>query len=365
MDNRMITTAKLANGEIITIDSFADKFPKRKPKVFCNGCGKGLVFKNGKIRTQHFAHQSSCDCDWSNESDLHLLVKLEIFKQKQLDVGLYYDASIGCSLNFGCLKFDEVYLEKQGGLVDECPYKPDIVAMVDGELWWIEVCVTHQCSIDKIKFIKDHDIGCIELKLPKMQLVDATCIADVINGKASISVINSPRLNKISAESFRRDARISIKSFKEKCESSIVGIKSIGTRDLTEEAMHIIDCCNGLMRHIEDNKSYFEEQELLGIRTFMYENVSVPINSIINTLTIKDNPYCAIAAFDLLGHHSFGGNIFTISGIIGDRIDNFLNRNLVDIPRQKGAFDKSVLFYCRFVEKNEDKILYYLKKKIT
>lgn len=49
-----------SNNRLIDIDT-AVQYPYNK--YFCPSCHAELVIRNGKVRIQHFAHKSKCDCD--------------------------------------------------------------------------------------------------------------------------------------------------------------------------------------------------------------------------------------------------------------------------------------------------------------
>ncbi len=173
-----ILTAKDIEGNALFIKSYKDL--KDRPKAFCNGCDSELIFKEGKAfnldgtkRKSHFAHKNICECDWTNESDLHKIIKHIIFESKFLKVSSF-DFDTGSKNSKGFYNYhqydgfdiniEDPKLELYGGNMD-CSFRPDVCGTWNGDLIWIEAVVTHRCEENKIKYILDNDITCIEVSV--------------------------------------------------------------------------------------------------------------------------------------------------------------------------------------------------------
>ena len=142
----------------------------------CPSCGEKMVAKNnGKIKGHHFAHASGSDCKGYRETVLHILSKQIIEKEKKLKIPQYNDKTHGFvstktgkktfDLNQQMLKFSSVEIEQR---IDIKSLQPDIVGVTnDGLRLWIEIYVTHKCDDEKISLIKENNINCIEIKIPK------------------------------------------------------------------------------------------------------------------------------------------------------------------------------------------------------
>lgn len=146
---------------------------------YCPSCHERMVAKNaGKAqnRQHHFAHASGVDCGGYRESLLHIWSKQIIDQHKSFALPSY-SVQDGCliidnpyevkSFDFPAkvISFTQVEIEQRN---DTNKLQPDIVGITsDGLRLWIEIAVTHKCSLDKIAQIKDLDINCIEVEIPK------------------------------------------------------------------------------------------------------------------------------------------------------------------------------------------------------
>jgi len=141
----------------------------------CIACGESLVAKNGgENREHHFAHKSGIDCAGYRETLLHIWSKEIIEEYKTLLIPSYHrddnnwlyvdqTSKVFATLEQK-LQFASVDIEKKS---NESGYIPDIVGVTDGGfLLWIEICVTHKCSDEKIEWIKNEGINCIEIQIP-------------------------------------------------------------------------------------------------------------------------------------------------------------------------------------------------------
>lgn len=129
----------------------------------CIGCGCPVIAKNrGKV-APHYSHDPKYYnpdlCNWSPETELHLMAKMVIAKNKGLRV------PIGTiEPNYKDINFETVELEKRVG-----NRIPDIIAYSNGEKVLIEISVTHPCEPDKISEMKRSFANCLEIDLSGFQ----------------------------------------------------------------------------------------------------------------------------------------------------------------------------------------------------
>ncbi len=122
---------------------------------YCLGCGKPLIAaNNGKIQDYHFKHQSKTKCDGSPETALHLLAKRIISDANEI----FIDSGIG---DKGYFRYDNVEIEKSINGI-----RPDIQVMdSDGNIWLIELAVTHFIDDQKLSIIRTMGLNCLEIDL--------------------------------------------------------------------------------------------------------------------------------------------------------------------------------------------------------
>lgn len=162
----------------------------------CVVCRSPLVAKQGQEKAHHFAHDGEHSCDWSGETELHLMAK-EVIKQD-------------CSLSVTVLSLDgkphkvkipfiEVKIEASYG-----GFTPDLVAYSeDGEAFLIEICVTHPCEQDKLVSYRRQALNAVEVILPLSSLGDCEVLTeDVIRDCISNAVSRCISMNPLS-EFFR------------------------------------------------------------------------------------------------------------------------------------------------------------------
>lgn len=134
----------------------------------CIGCGCPVIAKNrGKVAF-HYSHDPEFYdpevCNWSPETELHLMAKMAIAEDQKLRV------PIGTiEPNFKDIHFEDVKLEKR---VDN--RIPDINAYSAGEHILIEIAVTHPCEPDKISEMKRAHKNCVELDLSEFNFEEQT-----------------------------------------------------------------------------------------------------------------------------------------------------------------------------------------------
>lgn len=161
------------NNELVFIDDVENG---EKCNCTCPSCGEKMIAKNnGKIKDHHFAHSSGSDCEGYRETLLHIWSKQIIEEEQKLKIPPYNDKTHGFlvteygkktfDLNEQILEFSSVEIEQRNDIKS---LQPDIVGVTkDGLRLWIEIYVTHKCDDDKIRLIKENDINCVEIKIPK------------------------------------------------------------------------------------------------------------------------------------------------------------------------------------------------------
>ncbi len=158
----LMTRAFNSEGEVTSISEVERG---RACNCTCIVCGSSLVAKKGSEKKHHFAHDSDCYCDWSGETELHLLAKEVLMVDKTLSFthltldGTPYKIDI---------PFASVEQEVQLGHI-----KPDIMATtVDGDPILVEIYVTHPCDGAKIQHYRKQGINALEIILPPTLLDD-------------------------------------------------------------------------------------------------------------------------------------------------------------------------------------------------
>ncbi len=132
----------------------------------CPYCKNKLIAKKGKIKEHHFAHYDSEECQYCNETSLHLAAKQMIMEHKKIMLpAVFLDFPGGLkkrSLILGAeeRKVDEVFLEnRQESIV------PDILLVSGQEKIYVEICVTHAIDNEKLSKIENIGISTIEINL--------------------------------------------------------------------------------------------------------------------------------------------------------------------------------------------------------
>ena len=181
----------------------------------CPECGAPLVAKNnGETMAPHFAHASGTVCSGAHESELHLLAKEIISKEKAVMLPCYGNVYQG-----GMVRFDEVEVEERN---DIASLQPDLCGVVhnkktgkDSRLW-IEIMVTHAIGPEKRALIRKNEIACIELNLSQFmsrQVTREELIDFILKNHDGREWTNNPLLEKQ-----RLTASASTRSYVEKKE---------------------------------------------------------------------------------------------------------------------------------------------------
>lgn len=139
----------------------------------CPCCNEPLVARNkGKYRKKHFAHSSGCDCPGYYETTLHLLSKEIIKTEKAIMVPEYE------MLTPQRIEFEEVEVEERH---DNSSLQPDCVGITfNGLRLHIEIYVTHPIDDYKKSKIKDGNINCIQIRVPRDFPMDKQQLKDFL-----------------------------------------------------------------------------------------------------------------------------------------------------------------------------------------
>lgn len=127
-------------------------------QCFCFECGESVVAKKGDIKEHHFAHASNKEsCYISPESILHKYAKEVIMTQKQI----YLPALPNSDDKHEKLwQFHTINPEQNVGNI-----RPDLVAISDDDMVFIEIAVTYFIHDEKRAFIEKLGIKTIEIDL--------------------------------------------------------------------------------------------------------------------------------------------------------------------------------------------------------
>ncbi|MEZ9303139.1 competence protein CoiA family protein [Vibrio breoganii] len=144
------------NGVIVNIHEVANG---RSCNCFCVTCNQPVVAKQGALNAWSFAHDSNVACKWSGETELHLLAKEVIRDEKKIR---FRHVTLDNQEHYIEVEFIEVREEEFDGL-----YRPDLLGITaHGERFCIEVCVSHKCDEDKVRFYRERRENLIEINLP-------------------------------------------------------------------------------------------------------------------------------------------------------------------------------------------------------
>ena len=127
----------------------------------CIDCGSRLVAKKGGFKAKNFAHSpddaKAKMCNWSYETDLHIIAKEVIRKSKILSIPMGLNDYQNMVLNF-----DEVEEEKT---LDESKRRPDITAYFNGETIHVEIAVSNPCDKEKVISLRKQNLNVLEVYL--------------------------------------------------------------------------------------------------------------------------------------------------------------------------------------------------------
>lgn len=137
----------------------------------CPICGGKLVAKKGESNIHHFAHYENCDCEYNNETIIHMLGKwiikqhmavqvpaIELNKTDKDLTGKEHNLSFNAKSH--TLIFDNVELEKAAN-----DFRPDITAYSQETTTHIEIMVTHDVPEEKLVKVQRDGVPMMSIDL--------------------------------------------------------------------------------------------------------------------------------------------------------------------------------------------------------
>ncbi|MEZ9906355.1 competence protein CoiA family protein [Vibrio breoganii] len=151
----MMTRAFDDTGRLVAIDNVANG---KACNCTCVTCGSSLIAKQRGSRASHFAHEAGAECNWSGETELHLIAK-EVIEQDRF-VEFHYVTFDG---NRKDIKVPFNSLKKEASFAG---YRPDILAYTEhNEPLVVEICVHHACEDEKIQHLNSERVNAVEIHL--------------------------------------------------------------------------------------------------------------------------------------------------------------------------------------------------------
>ncbi|MCY9666468.1 hypothetical protein M5X11_16105 [Paenibacillus alginolyticus] len=176
-----------------------DAMSGEKCGCICPGCHQPLIARKGKIKIHHFAHINS-ECKHGLQTAIHLMAKDLLEKHQNIRIpnldlefeGTYNKWNISNEME---LKFDKVLLEKKLGRI-----VPDIILYKKGIPLIIEIKVTHEVDLEKVKKIQSLNISTIEINLSGIDRnISYEELKDIVLFKTELKKwIYNAKANKIS-----------------------------------------------------------------------------------------------------------------------------------------------------------------------
>ena len=124
--------------------------------VVCACCGAKLIANKGPKKAWHFSHHFDEACILAYETQLHLTAKEYFAKVGKIPIPLetgWITPDACTELQVSDVKI-EVYMDGR---------RPDLVATVGSEQYWIEIANKHKCDADKVWYCRSHDKNVIEI----------------------------------------------------------------------------------------------------------------------------------------------------------------------------------------------------------
>ena len=167
----------------------SEVFRGLKCGCICSECGSRLVARKGPKRKHHFAHESSDVCLNAGETGLHKAAKGILVRRKEIalpdvkvesgyikplrsfdghemdmegDFSVYWNKPVDIAPKYSCT-FDSIEAEKSFR-----GFRPDLYATKDGKPMFIEICVTHKVSEQKIEHFRKLGVSVLEVDLSEV-----------------------------------------------------------------------------------------------------------------------------------------------------------------------------------------------------
>lgn len=133
--------------------------------VVCACCGAKLVANKGQKKAWHFSHYFDEACVLAYETQLHLTAKEYFAKAGKIPIPLetgWITPDACAELQVSDVKI-EVYMDGR---------RPDLVATVGSEQYWIEIANKHKCDDDKVWYCRSRDKNVIEIDVSECGYLD-------------------------------------------------------------------------------------------------------------------------------------------------------------------------------------------------
>lgn len=182
--NILLNPYGLKDGVLVTADQVDSGL---SCNCFCPACAERLEAHKGTKKRAYFAHYRGADCGYGLETATHLMAKeiiemektillpslfvhpnwkeLEYIKKENPGLGYFSEHLTRKEVvkPGKYVKFDSVRLENKIGRII-----PDIVAMIQDRVLYIEIKVTHGIDENKLNYIKENNLNVIEYDFSKM-----------------------------------------------------------------------------------------------------------------------------------------------------------------------------------------------------
>jgi hypothetical protein len=208
MNNTSTVGAYDQHGNLVFIED-----AEKKSIYRCPGCSGDLIPVKGMVNIHHYRHKVMIDSCSGPMTMLHKLAQDILLNMIHLHMpALYYmDHKV-----HSAHKLAIANVQKEPSLEDT-RYRPDLICNSLGRDIWIEVTVTNKTKGDKLQYIQDNNILCIELDLSKVdRVISREDLSVICRAPEYLSYLNNPkveqgkkkiteRIAKFSNDAVRRD----------------------------------------------------------------------------------------------------------------------------------------------------------------
>ena len=231
----------------------------------CPACGEELEARHfrkenyTRNHTDYFSHTKNSDCEHATESAIHQYAKQVIEENRRIVLPSlshqFEHFIIETIIPSKSINIDEVILEKN---IND--FRPDVIAIANGQKLLIEIAVTHFVDNVKKNKIKDLDISAIEIDLNEYDFYihDLEDLKEVILNSANRKWIYNkkekalveqkrlqiqPKINQIEKifEENKRKARQKME-FYDSHSKKIIKRSSKGIYNNKKDLWHVSDC---------------------------------------------------------------------------------------------------------------------------
>lgn len=137
----------------------------------CPICEDKVIARQGEIREWHFAHASGADCKHAAEGALHLAAKQLLLENGGMtlpEIRVHANVTLADGrTGTGEARRPEVWVdfEQAGAEKTFGDIRPDVTAMTEGEILFIEVAVTHFIDCEKRAALAQLAVPTVEIDL--------------------------------------------------------------------------------------------------------------------------------------------------------------------------------------------------------